>query len=717
MSHHIKKPRTHGRPRPFLVTLLIFISLGFILVGTGMLWVFLSPTPDIASFSNREVTQSTKIYDRTGTVLLYDYNRDAKRSVVPLSSISPLIQKATIAIEDSSFYSHGGIRIKSIIRAMLIDLMRGSFSQGGSTITQQVVKNSILSNQKSIVRKVHEWILAIKLEHEYPKNKILQIYLNEMPYGGTLYGVEAASEAFFGKSAGDVNLTQAAYLAALLQAPTYYSPYGKHRGALEARKNLVLDRMKELGLITQNQYNSAMQEVVTFIPQKTSSIIAPHFVFYILNQLRQKYGSQTLQSGLKVITTLDAPLQHIMQSTIAKYGKENVSKFGASNEAAVAIDPKTGQILGMVGSRDYFDTSIDGNYNDALALRQPGSTFKPFVYSVALERGFGRNTMIFDLPTQFSTSCSPSAIHNDTPPCYAPIDFDGKFRGPMTFTTALAQSINVPAVKVLYLTGIQPVINLATAAGITTIGRNNGQYGLSFALGAADVRLLDLVDAYGTFADGGVHNPPVGILKVENSHGVVLEKYRSHPIKVMPTSIANDISAMLSNNKARYPEYPPINPLNFPGYDVAVKTGTTDDFRDAWTVGYSTSIVIGAWAGNNNNSPMVKKIAGYIIAPMWHIIMKQALERYPKTYFGEPTTLPSGVSPALYGNYVITQPNGTRAIHSLLYWINKNNPRGPMPINPFSESQYPYWEYSVSKWASNGFNTTTARTILSRPPI
>ncbi len=717
MSVTTKKRTQHNSPRPYFVIFLLIISAGLLLVGSGILWVFLIPTPDIASFSSREITQSTKIYDRTGDTLLYDYNRDARREMVPISEISPLIQKATIAIEDSSFYSHGGIRISSIIRAMLADILGGSFSQGGSTITQQVVKNTILTNEKSVVRKVHEWILAIKLEQEYSKNKILQTYLNEMSYGGTLYGVESASEAFFHKKASNVNLTEAAYLAALLQAPSFYSPYGRHRNALEDRKNLVLLRMKELGFITKDQYKKSVKDVVVFDSQQTSSIIAPHFVFYILNKLRNKYGTQVLQSGLKVITTLDVDLQKNTQNIISTYGKDNVEKFNATNEAAVAINPKNGQILAMIGSRDYFDTSIDGNYNDALALRQPGSTFKPFVYAAALEKGFGRNTMIFDLPTQFSTSCKPEDIQNNTPPCYAPSNFDSKFRGPMTFTTALAQSINVPAVKVLYLTGIQPVINLATSAGLTTISGDTSRYGLSFALGAADVRLLDLVDAYGTFANKGVHNPPVGILQVTNSTGRVLEKYQPNSIKVMPTQIANDISAMLSNNKARFPEYPPINPLNFPGYDVAVKTGTTDDFRDVWTVGYTPSIVIGAWAGNNDNSPMVKKIAGYIIAPMWHEIMKYALLKYPKTYFGEPTTLPKTVSPALIGKYVFIQPDGTKSIHNLLYWVNRNNPQNSTQIDYSSESQFPYWEYPVNKWVTSSFGTTTAPMILTHPQI
>ncbi len=692
-----------GRPRPFFVFFLILLSLFFLLSGTLVLWISFIPSPNITSFTNRQVIQSTKIYDRTGKILLYNYGNDVKRSVVPLSDISPHIQKAVIAIEDSSFYSHGGIRISSILRAMLVDLFGGSFTQGGSTITQQVVKNTILTDKKSISRKIHEWVLAIKLEQKYSKDQILETYLNDMPFGGTLYGVEAASETFFHKNANGVDLAQAAYLAALLRAPTYYSPYGQHKQELIQRKNLVLQRMKSVGFITTNQYTQATNEKVIFFPKKNSGIIAPHFVFYVLNNLRNTYGQQALQSGLKVITTLNVPLQEKMQSIITTAAKENVKKFDAKNAAAVAIDPTTGQILAMVGSPDYFDVKNDGSFNDTLALRQPGSTFKPFVYTIALEKGFTRKTTIFDLPTQFSTMCSPQDNKNDKPPCYAPVNFDDKYRGPMTFTTALAQSINIPAVKTLYLDGIQPVINLVRAVGLTTI-QDSKKYGLSFALGAADVRLLDMVDAYGTFATGGVHNQTASLLKVTKSDGSVLEQYIPHPVKIIPAHIANSISAMLSNNTARYPEYPPINPLNFPGYDVAVKTGTTDNFRDAWTIGYTPSIVIGAWVGNNNNAPMVKKIAGYIVTPTWHKIMKYALGMYPKKYFGEPTRIPKNTTGILQGEYKIPNTGTTTVgyqIHSLLYWVNKNNPKGQQPTDPSLDPQYIYWEYPVTQWLKN----------------
>lgn len=679
-------------PHPALRLAFVAIGIGFLLAGTGFLWIALTPTPSLDSFDTRKVTQSTKIYDRTGQTVLYDLNRDIRRNQVPLEDISPYIQQASISIEDANFYNHGAISFTAIIRSFITDVMTGSFAEGGSTITQQVVKNSLLTGQKSITRKVHEWILAYKLEERYTKAQILGFYLNDSPYGGTLYGVEAASRAYFGKSAKDVDLAQAAYLAALPQAPSHYSPYGDNRGELDARKNLVLSRMKELGYITDDQYNQAKSEVVTFSPQQNGAILAPHFVFYIEQYLEDKYGVDAVNQGLNVITTLDADLQHSAEGIVNQYALDNVKKFNASNAALVAIDPKTGQILAMVGSRNYFDPDIDGNYNAALALRQPGSAFKPFVYATALTKGYTPQTAIFDLPTQFSTSCAVTDNFNDVPPCYAPSNYDNKFRGPMTFTTALAQSINVPAVKVLYLAGIQNVIDLATRMGITTLGKAN-QYGLSFALGAAEVRLLDLTSAYGVFADDGIRNAPTGILSVTDTSGKVLEQYQDKPEQVIDSGVAREMSSMLSNNEARFPEYPADNPLHFADYDVTAKTGTTNDSRDAWTVGYTPSIAVGVWAGNNDNSPMVKEIAGYIVAPMWHAFMQVALEKYPKEYFNEPPTLPANVPSMLQGVY--QTPSG---VHELLYSIDKNNPLGPPPLNPANDPQFAYWEYPVQVW-------------------
>lgn len=690
------RPRSSWR-HTVLASILALFGLGFFIVGGILVAVALTPVPDISSFASRQVNQSTKIYDRTGQVLLYDYNRDAKRNIISISNISPNTINATIAIEDSSFYEHGGIRFTSIIRAMIADALGGSLSQGGSTITQQVVKNELLTSRKSVIRKIHEWVLAIKLEQIYSKDKVLETYLNSIPYGGTLYGIEAASLSYFGKPAKDLSLAQAALLAAMIQAPTYYSPYGSHKDELVARKNLVLERMHTLGFIDDAAYASAGAEQISFSPTGQNSIIAPHFVFYILNQLEETYGSQALMSGLKVTTTLDAELEIKAESIINKYALENVKKFKASNASLVAIDPPTGQILAMVGSRNFFDKEIDGQYNATLASRQPGSTMKPFIYSLALMRGYTRNTVIFDVPTQFSTICRPSDMFNNTPPCYAPSDYDNTFRGPMTFETALAQSINIPAIKVLYLVGIQNAINLAKSFGLTTLG-DPSQYGLTLVLGGGEIRLLDLTGAYAVFANDGVKNTPVGILEVADAQGVVLEKYTSQPSQVLPENIARDMSAMLSDAPSRLPEYSLTSPLSFPNYDVAVKTGTTDDTRDAWVIGYTPSVALGVWVGNNDNSKMVKSIAGFIAAPMWHEAMAYALSKYPKMYFGEPSPIPASVPPMLRGNWYIPDSQGNTVPHSLLYWTDKNNPQGPSLSNPAQDPQFAYWEYSISVW-------------------
>lgn len=706
--------RNASRRHAFFASILTIFGLGFFVGGGLLLMVAITPVPDINSFSFRQVDQSTKIYDRTGQVLLYDYNRDAKRNVVPLSAISPNSINATIAIEDSSFYEHGGIRITSIIRAVIVDVVGGALSQGGSTITQQVVKNELLTHKKSVIRKINEWMLAIKMEQVYSKDQILETYLNNIPYGGTLYGIEAAAEAYYGKPAKDLSLTEAAYLAAMIQAPSYYSPYGSHQDELAARKNVVLERMRALGFIDETAYASARDEQVSFSSASRNAILAPHFVFYILNQLEETYGSQALMSGLKVITTLDSDLQVKSEVIVNRYALENVKKFNASNASLAAIDPSTGQILAMVGSRNFFDPDIDGQYNAALALRQPGSAMKPFIYALALMRGYTRNTVVFDTPTQFSTACEPSDLEKKDDPCYAPRNYDDAFRGPMTFETALAQSINIPALKVLYLVGIRNAIQFATSFGLTTLG-DPDQYGLTLVLGGGEVRLLDLVGAFSVFANDGIKNEPTGILEVSDAGGNVLERYTPQQKEVLPALIARDMSAMLSDAPARLPEYPLNSPLSFPGYDVAVKTGTTDDTRDAWVIGYSPSIALGVWVGNNDNTPMVKSVAGFIAAPMWHEAMAYSLSKYPKTYFGEPSPIPSSVPPMLQGNWYVPDREGNLLPHSLLYWTDKNNPKGPPPTNPARDPQFAYWEYGILDWYGKHPELFSGKVMLSVP--
>lgn len=698
---------------------LIALSAGLIVGGGIALWASSLKIPDISSLQERKVTQSAKIYDRTGTVLLDDLGDNITRTLVPLSDISINVQHATLAIEDAEFYDHGGIRISSIIRAVLANLIPGGYTQGGSTITQQVVKNSILTTDKTVSRKLKEWVLAVKLDRALPKDKILELYLNENPYGGSLYGIEEASMTFFGKHARDVSLTEAAYLAAIPQAPTYYSPYGNNRDKLEARKNLVLTRMRELGYISESELEKSKAEKIEFQPPSVQGIRAPHFVFFVREQLEKEFGQRALEeNGWRVITTLDADLEAKGEELAKKYATENAEKFNASNASILALDPKNGDILAMVGSRDYFDKAIDGNVNIAVAKRQPGSSFKPFVYAAAFMKGYSPDTVLFDVQTQFSSECPPEST-SDKAPCYFPENYDHQYRGPITLRSALAQSINTVAVKTLYLVGISDALRIARSLGINTL-EGPDRYGLTLVLGGGEVTLLDLTSAYGVFANEGVRTPYRSVLKIEDRSGAVIKEYGTSPEQVLPATVALNISDVLSDNEARTPAFGSNSALYIPGHHVASKTGTTNDYRDAWIIGYTTGISVGAWAGNNDNTPMEKKVAGFIIAPLWNEFMRYALTKYPDQPFPEalPLTNESDkpvirgiwqgsdiVRTDLNGNLVPDTYSGptrnkvTVNVHSILYWVDKSNPKGPRPENPNNDPQFPRWEYGVRKWA------------------
>lgn len=705
------------------------VVLGLIFSGILLIWVATLDIPDLSSFEARRVLQSTKIYDRTGEVLLYDLHQDVRRTIIPYEEMSRHIKNATVAIEDDSFFEHAGVRPFAILRAALANLQGGDLlgGQGGSTITQQVIKNSLLEREKTITRKVKEMILAIRLEQVLSKDEILEHYLNESPYGGTIYGVEEASQSFFGKKASDVSLAEAAYLASLPQLPTYYSPYGTHKDALDTRKNLVLDQMQKNGFISEAERDAAKAEVVEFKPQAATGIKAPHFVFYIRDQLAKKYGEESLaEQGLKVITTIDWELQEAAEKIVKEKALHNEKAFNASNGALVAIDPQTGQILTMVGSRDYFDTEIEGNFNIAIAERQPGSSFKPFVYAAAFKKGYTPETVVFDLKTQFSTACAPDNLTSEGA-CYSPNNYDNKFRGPVNLRNALAQSLNIPAVKVLYLAGMAPSIKLARDLGITTLV-DPSRYGLTLVLGGGEVKLLEMVGAYGVFANEGVRNETVGILKIEDSHGNTLEEYTQNKKEVLDRDVTLQISDILTDNVARTPLYGANSLLYFPGRDVAVKTGTTNDKRDAWIVGYTPNLAVGAWAGNNNNTSM-SEISGLIISPMWRAFMDVALEKFPQKDFAEAPTTPSDIKAVLRGVWfdplaliappIETDPdseetsanlsveNTILSAHSILYYVNKDNPRGPYPSNPANDPQFILWEYPVSVWKASLLGLTS----------
>ena len=715
--HRKRKSKRRGVLRDLVVSA---IAVGFFGGGFLLLWAATLDIPDLASFAERKVAQSTKIYDRTGEVLLYDLHENIQRTVIPFDAMSRHIKNATVAIEDAEFYGHRGVRPLATFRAVFIQPLRGKGVQGGSTITQQVIKNSVLTTEKKISRKLKEWVLAWKLEQEYSKEKILELYLNESPYGGSVYGVEEASQMFFGKSAADLSLTESAYLAALPQAPTYYSPYGNHTAELEERKNLILSQMLRYGFITEEERAEAEGETVVFAPKREQGVLAPHFVFFIEEYLENKYGKRVMEEdGLKVTTTLDYALQSKAEEIVKTYALQNAEAFNAENAGLVAIDPKTGEILVMVGSRDYFDDTIDGNFNITLAKRQPGSAFKPFVYATAFKKGYTPETVVFDVATQFQTTC-PIDQFDSEGECYAPTNYDNIFRGPVSLRNALAQSINIPAIKVLYLAGFADSLRTAKDLGITSL-TDSSRYGLTLVLGGGEVSPLEITSAYGVFGNDGVRNPPVGVLRIEDSSGNVVEEIKRSPEQVLDAQVARLVSDVLNDNTARTPAFGAASPLYFPGRDVAVKTGTTNDYRDAWTVGYTPNIAVGAWAGNNDNSSMEKKVAGFIITPLWHAFMEEALAARPVEYFKKPAPENTeNLKPILKGlwqggvSYVVDTVTGKLAtnftpletreervvpdIHSILHWVEKENPRGPVPEKPEQDPQYERWEYGVAAW-------------------
>ncbi len=708
---------------------ILFSSL-IILVSAGVAIYLVSSInlPNLNNLNERKVAQSTKIYDRTGQVLLYDIHGTEKRTVVPFDEIPRNVKNATIALEDDTFYSHYGVRPFSILRALFFDTLTGGSVQGGSTITQQLVKNVFLTSQKTIIRKVKELVLALKVENQYSKDEILNLYLNQIPYGNGAYGVEAAAETFFGKNAKDLTLRESVYLAALPRATSFYSPYGKNKDKLEERVDFALNKMKDLGFISSEEYDNGKKEKVVFTPNRAQGIIAPHFVLEVKQKLDEMFGQDVVeQGGFKVTTTLDADLEQKSEETVKKYADINEKNFNAKNEAVVAIDPKTGDVLSMVGSRDYFDQKIDGNFNVATAHRQPGSSFKPFVYATAFKKGYTPDTVLFDVPTEFNPSCSPDGAppagvipDNKEDKCYHPQNFDEKFRGPITLRESIAQSLNVPSVKVLYLAGIADSLRTAKDFGITSLN-DPERYGLTLVLGGGEVSPLELTSAYGVFADDGVRNNYREILKVEDANGKTVFEPELNSTEVIDKNIARTISDVLSDDKARAGEFPI---LHFPGREVAAKTGTTNDYRDAWVIGYTPSITIGAWAGNNDNTPMAKKVAGFIVAPMWHEIMDYALTRLPQEEFMPPDPLQEP-KPVLRGEwrggieYIIDQVSGKLAteytpkesqekkviqqVHSILFWLNKDNPLGDAPIDPSADPQFKNWEAKVREWAlTNG---------------
>ncbi len=674
----------------------IFLSAGFLVV-------LFKDLPSVASFDERKVAQSSKIYDRTGKVLLYEIHGEEKRTIIPFSEIPRSIQLATLAIEDVDFYTHGAVDWKSIVRAIFANITSGGIVQGGSTITQQLAKNAFLSPDRTIVRKLRELILAVNLEQKYTKDQILALYLNQIPYGANSYGVEAASQTYFGKSVSRLSLAQTAVLASLPKAPSYYSPWGTHKSALMNRKNTVIDRMLRLGFITESDAEAAKKESIVIFAQLTD-IKAPHFVMAVLDYLHNQYGEALVRTGgLRVTTTLDWDMQQVAERLVAEGAKRNSELYEGKNAALIAEDPKTGQILALVGSRDYFDTEIDGQFNVATqGLRQPGSTIKPFVYLKAFQEGYTPDTVVFDLETEFETS-------DDVTKSYRPQNFDEKFLGPITFKEALAQSRNIPAVKALYLVGLDDVLRLTKSFGISTLTERS-RYGLSLVLGGGEVKLNELVSAYAVLSQEGVSHRQSLLLKIEDAKNHVLEGYEDKKEQVVEPEYPRLINNILSDVELRRPLFQnSLRLTTFENHEVALKTGTTNDYHDAWAIGYTPSLVVGVWAGNNDNTPMVKHGTSILAAvPIWSAFMNAMIAKIPSDTFTKPEPV-LAEKPMLRGVYVVNNQ-----VHDLLYYVDKNNPRGDAPEHPEDDGQFKNWEDPVITWLQ-AHPLTTISNIVGAP--
>jgi len=608
------------------------LAYGFWLIPISLVFSFyffiLKDLPNPKKLNFREVSATTKIYDRNNK-LLFDIFTDQNRTLVPLSEIPDSVKKATIAIEDKDFYKHGGIDpIGGMLRAVAATLTNRKL-QGGSTITQQLVKSALLTSERTVTRKIKEIILAFWVELLLPKDKILEMYLNQVPYGGTAWGVGTASEKYFGKNVKDLNLAQSALLAGLPQAPTLYSPFGSHPELAVQRQHAVLSRMVEDGYITEKEVEDAKNTPLIFA--KPTNIKAPHFVMYVKEQLVEKYGENLVErGGLKVTTTLDLSLQEYAQATVAAE-IEKIKWMKVGNAAALITKPATGEILAMVGSTDYFATP-SGSYNVTTALRQPGSSIKPVNYAIGIEnKVVTPGTMLLDVPTCWGVAGQAN---------YCPRNYDGKFHGPVQVRFALGNSYNIPAVKMLYINTLETVVASASAFGLDTF-REPKYYGLSLTLGGGEVRMTDMAESFGIFANAGIRKDVTAIRKVVDRNGKVLEENKDPNIdKSIPSSLllkgprvvspetAFLISHILLDNNARQDAFGPNSTLVIPGHAVSVKTGTTDDLRDNWTIGFTPQVLVAVWVGNNDNSPMNRALVSGVTgaAPIWNKLMKKVLE-------------------------------------------------------------------------------------------
>lgn len=679
-------------PTRFWPRLLFWLSMLILLAIVSVILVFVFYVPSIKDFDTESKKEASVIYDRTGTHILYEIYGEENRRALPSEEIPDNIREATITIEDENFYRHFGVDPIAIARAISVNVEEGGYQQGASTITQQLARSVLLTRDKTISRKINEVLLAIKLDFYYSKSEILDRYLNQIPYGSNAYGIEAASQTFFNKPAKDLTLGEATLLAALPNAPTLYSPYGAHTDLLEQRQKVIISKLLQENWITKEEAVNAINERALFkvVPLKRN-IQTPHFVFYIMEELEKKYGREALEgAGLRIYTTLDMDLQKRAEEVIQKEAESNVAK-GAKNAALVALDAENGEILTMVGSRDYFNKAIDGQVNLATSPRQPGSSFKPLVYARAFEKGYQPETILFDLPTSFGVDGQGNE--------YKPLNYNERFNGQVTMREALANSLNIPAVQTQYLAGLNETIDQLERMGITSL-KDRNRFGLSLVLGSGEVSLLEMTNAYAVFSQNGNYIPASGVLKILNPDGSVFYEKSVSKNKVLSDQTAKKIASILSDNKARSRVFGTNTPLNFPNGGVAAKTGTTQDFRDGWTLGFTNKVALGVWVGNSDNAALKEGSDGVIVAaPLWRSFMNTLLTRYPATPFENYIKVESDkplVTGKMSGKFVYyTEPAQNKkevkarekeieearssGLHSILYYVHKDDPLGPTP--------------------------------------
>lgn len=613
----------------------IALTMSFLTAGEYIYREIFIDLPDVKLLATAYQEATTKIYDRNYH-LLFTFYRDENRSPVPLSSVSPYLVAATVAIEDQSFYQHRGFDIRGIIRAYFINQGEKVIRQGGSTITQQLVKKRLLTSEKTFTRKLKELVLSVLAEGNFTKDQILEMYLNEINYGGAIYGIEQAAISYFGKNARDLSLAESSFLAAIPAYPSYFAPFAGHLKETQDRQKEVLRRMVEDGYISAEEAQQASSQELRILPTKIN-IEAPHFVMYVRDLLVDRYGEEMVTTGgLEVVTTLDLAMQNKVQAVVSEE-VASLARLNIHNGAALVTNPTTGEILAMIGSRDYFDPDYDGMVNVTLMPRQPGSSIKPLTYSLALENGYTPATLIDDTPITYQYPGGKP---------YSPKNYDGSYRGRVTMRESLASSYNIPAVKMLNTLGVSNLIDHGEKMGITTWGQRE-RFGLSLTLGGGEVKMIDMARLYGAFANGGYSVAPNPVLAIYNSkqeliyeNDCAVKGLGCLEKQVISEMTAYQITNILSDNIARSKAFGIASVLHIPGQEVAVKTGTTNNLRDNWTIGYTNDRLVAVWVGNNDNTPMSYVASGITGAsPIWHDIISLTLNPDKPNVFTTPSNL------------------------------------------------------------------------------